>query len=207
MPDPVGYGDPDDVLRSLRRYVAMILGSPPWTVRLQRVSVSDDERPVAVLEPGALTTLFARRAVNQGDVEKAQTITVVCYPVVGADTPNSAEAARQVAGLLDAGVSRGCVDATTGAFVGGPWRVPVYAFAGVPLTGQTRQGPSSPYMHASVAQTFSVRPIQDALDERRYTVTATIPLTWWQGGRVPPPAPRATRGLVPGAWSRLPPGG
>lgn len=192
---PSGYGDPDDVFRSLRRYVSLTLGSPPWTVRLQRTAVADDERPVAVLEPGVLTTPFARRAVNQGDVQKQQTFTVVCYPTLGATAAAAAEIARAVAGQLDAGVSRGLVT-DTGVNIGAPFRLPVYAFGGVPVTGASRQGPTVPYMHANVDQSFSVRPIQDAMDELRYTVVATLRVAWWQGGRIPPTAPTATR-LIP----------
>jgi hypothetical protein len=199
---PSGYGDPDDVFRSLRRYVAQMLGSPPWTVRLQRTAVADDARPVAVLEPGLLATPFARRAVNQGDVQKQQPFTVVCYPVVGATAVEAAETARATAGLLDAGFSRGLVtDADPPVLIGAPWRLPVYAYAGVPLEGAGRQGPADPYMHAAVDQTFTVRPIQDAMDELRYTVVANLRVSWWQGGRIPPTAPLATGGLVPGRWS------
>jgi hypothetical protein len=154
-----------------------------------------------------LTTPFARRAINQGDVQKQQTITVVCYPAVGADTPSSAQTARQVADQLDAGVTRGLVDSGSGALIGGPFRIPVYPFAATPLTGATRQGPTLPYTYVAVDETFTVRPVQDAMDERRYTVVATLRVSWWQAGRVPPPAPLASGGLVPGAWSRLPPGG
>jgi hypothetical protein len=197
-----GYGDPDDVLRSLRRYMAQMLSSPPWTVRLQRTAVGDDERPVAIIEPGVLTTPFARRAVNQGDVQKQQGFTVVAYPVLGATAVESAETARVTAGLIDGGISRGLVtDDTPPALIGAPWRLPVYAYAGVPLEGAGRQGPADPYMHADIDQTFNVRPIQDAMDELRYTVVASLRVSWWQGGRIPPAAPLATGGLVPGPWS------
>lgn len=185
--------NPDDVYRSLRRYVSLILGSPPWQVRLQRTRVSDDQRPVAILEPGLLGTPFARRTIPQGDVQKQQTFTVVCYPVVGATAAEAAEDARGVASLLDAGFSRGLVtDAVPPANIGGPFRVPIWDYAGVPVTGAGRAGPADPYAYADVDQTFNVRPVQDALDELRYTVVCTLRMTWWQAGRALPPAPLVT---------------
>lgn len=186
--------DPEDVLRSLRRYVAQMLGSPPWTVRLQRTRVADDERPVAIVEEsGPLTTPFARaRTVNQGDQQKQQSFTVVCYPPLGSQPVDSAETARQVASLLDAGFSRGLVtDDTPPVNIGAPFYFPVYDYAGVPITGSGRAGPQDFYTFAEVDNTFNVRAIQDAVDEKRYTVVANLRVRWWQAGRIPADAPIA----------------
>lgn len=198
--------DPDDVFRSLRRYTAMILGSPPWRVRLQRVRVSDDDRPVAVLEPGLLGTPIARRTIPQGDVQKQQTFTIVCYPELGSTADEAGEAARQLAGLLDAGFSRGLVTSDTPPVnVGAPFRLPIWDYAGVPLTGANRSPAGDPYTHADIDQSFNVRPIQDAMDELRYTVVCTLRMTWWQGGRAYPPQPIAV--AVPGTFGGdVPPG-
>lgn len=202
-------GDPDDIYRSLRRYVSLVLRSPPWTVRLHRARVADDERPVAVLEPGLLGTPQAREGgFDQGDVQKSQTITVMMYPAVQDTASASAELARQITNLMDAGFSRGLVtDDVPPKNIGGPYRLPVYDFAGVPLEGEDRAGPDDPYMHARVLRAgFTVRAIQDPLDELRYSIAATIPLTWWMGGRIPPTAPIAVG--VPGAWGgEVGPGG
>lgn len=185
-------GDPDDVHRSLRRYISQTLGSPPWKVRLQRTRVADDQRPVAIVESGPVATPQARAAVNQGDVQKQQTFTVVAYPSIGGDAESSSELARQVVTLLDAGISRGLVtDDVPPVLIGAPFRIPVYDFAGVPITGPGRGGPTVPYMHANVDLTGNVRPVQDALDELRYTVVMTLRLSWWAGGRIPPTAPIA----------------
>lgn len=193
-------GDPEDVLRSLRRYVSLMLGSPPWTVRIQRTRVADDERPVAVVEQSAPLTTPRSRAggIAQGDVQKAATYTVVCYPgPIAATAADARLQAGEVASLLDAGFTRGLVtDDVPPKNVGAPWRVPVYDFAGVPVSGANRAGPADPYMYANVGAGFNVRPIQDALDELRFTVAATLPLTWWQGGRIRPTGPIAQR-LLP----------
>lgn len=175
--------------------------APPWKVRLQRVRVSDDDRPTAVLEPGVLGTLFARTGtINQGDVQKAQPFTIVCYPELGATAASSAEAARELAGLLDAGFSHGLVTSDVPPLnIGAPFRVPIFDFAGVPIEGENRAGPPDSYMHANVDEALNVRPIQDPADELRYTVVCNLRLTWWQGGRIPPVAPIATD--MPGTYS------
>lgn len=202
-------GDPDDVLRSLRRYVALILGSPPWRVRLQRTRVSDDERPVAVIEESSpLTEPFSRAGhASQGDVQQAQTFALMCYPTFDSTqaVAESAERARQLKRLVHAGFARGLVtDDAPPKNIGMPWRIPVYDFATVPIAGtpQERSGPAEPYMHADVGRGFNTRAIQDPLDEFRWTVVANVPVTWWAAGRIRPDAPLAER--VPGGWGGVP---
>lgn len=214
MPAPIPLlpintpGDPEDVLRSLRRYVSLLLGSPPWTVRIQRTRVSDDERPVAIIEEsGPLTTPHSRAGtINQGDVQKQQTYTIVCYPALSATAGESREVAGTLRSLLDAGFSRGLVDDSTAppTNIGAPWRFPLYDFAGVPVTGIGRRGPSMPYGYANVDD-FNVRPVQDAMDELRFTVLATARVSWWQGGRVPPTGPTVRQGGVTGTFEVLAP--
>lgn len=194
-----GSGDPADVHRSVRRYIWQTLGGQPWTVRLQRTRVSDDKRPVAFVDPGVLTTPQARATINQGDVQKQQPFTVVAYPELGDTAPVSAEIARELASLLDAGITRGLVtDDDPPLTIGAPFRIPIYSFTGIAIEGPDREGPSTPYMYANVDSTFNVRPIQDALDELRYTVVATLRVSWWAGGRIPPVTPIAT--AMPGTW-------
>lgn len=186
-------GSSSDVARSLRRYVSLMLGSPPWKVRMGRVRVSDDERPVAIIDPsGPVTTLFARAGtLAQGDVRKARTLTVVCYPPVGATPQDSELAAELLVELLDGGFSRGLVtDDVPPLMIGAPFRLPLYDYAEVPMTGPDRGGGAEPYAHANITETgFNVRAVQDAIDELRYTVVATVPVTWWQAGREQPSGP------------------
>lgn len=195
-------GDPTDVLRSCRRYVWQIMGGQPWTVRVGRVRAGDDARPVAVVEASSpLTTMFSRAGtVSQGDVRKARTLTVVCYPVLGETAQDSAMVAEQCAALLNDGFERGLVtDDVPPKFIGAPWRLPLYDFAGVPVTGPERGGPVEPYSYANVTDTgFNVRPLQDAMDELRYTVVATVPLTWWRAGRIGRQGPLITD--IPPTW-------
>lgn len=196
-------GDPTDLLRSCRRYVWLMLGGDPWTVRIGRVRASDDERPIAVVEPSSpLTTPFSRAGtLNQGDVQKAQTLTVVCYPPLAGSAQESAMTAEATAAALNDGFERGLItDDTPPKRIGAPWRLPIYDFAGVPITGPGRAGPTDPYGYANVTVSgFNVRPVQDAMDELRYTVVATVPLTWWRAGRIAPEGPLIT--AIPGTFS------
>lgn len=187
-------GDPNDVLRSLRRYVGLMLGAPPWTVRAQRTRAVDDQRPVAVVEESTPLSTPRSRAGGwpQGDVQKMQGFAVMLYPAIETDPASAAQAARELAGLLDAGFSRGLVtDDVPPVMIGAPWRLPVYDFAAVPIVGAAadRKGPADPYMHANIDETFNVRAVQDPLDELRFTVVANLRVTWWAGGRIPPAAP------------------
>lgn len=181
-------GDPDDILRSLRRYTSLLLQSPPWTVRVQRVRVDDDERPVAIVqESGPMTVPHSRAGtLQQGDVQYQQALAIACYPVIGESAAASAEAARQVRTLLVAGFTRGLrTDDDPPVNIGGPWRVPIYDFDGVPIQGAGREGPVDPYAHMNVDDSFNVRPVQDAVDELRYTVMANLRVSWWAAGRIP----------------------
>lgn len=199
-------GDPDDIRRSLRRYVALLLNSPPWTVRLQRTRVSDDERPVAIIDPQMLTTVWSRagmRSGPSGDQQKAQPFAITCYPVLGDTAAAASEIATTLAHLLDAGFSRGLVtDDVPAVRYGAPWRIPVWDYVGVPVSGPGRAGPASSYAHASVDQ-FNVRPIQDPLDELRFTVVANLRVTWWAAGLAADAAPLAG-GITTGGWRALP---
>lgn len=180
----------------MRRYVSLMLGSPPWTARVGRVRASDDERPVVIVDPASpTTTLFSRAGgLSQGDVQLGRTLSVVAYPELGATAQEATIAAEEIAELLQAGFERGLVTGDVPPVnIGGPWRVPVYDYAGVPVTGQNRGGPAEPYMHANVTVAgFNVRAVQDAMDELRYTVVAAVPLAWWRGGRIPSVGPIAT---------------
>ena len=193
--------DPEDVLRSLRRHAALMLGTPPWTVRLQRTRVSDDARPAAVVEEaGPLTTTFSRaRMVNQGDVQRQQSYSIVCYPgPLLEDAADARQQAGEVRSLLNAGFSRGLVTGDTPpVLISAPWTFPVYDYDGIPVSGPNRAGPAQPYTYADVDDTFNVRPVQDSMDELRFTVVANLRVGGGAGGTIPPAAEIATE-LIPG---------
>lgn len=192
-------GEPEDVLRSLRRYAWLMVADlstleQRWRVRLQRTRVADEERPVAIIDPGVLTVLWAREGtIRQGDVQKGRPFTATFYPEVAMTPARSAQLARLLEARLDAGFTRGLVsNEGPQRHIGGPFRVPVYDFDGVPIDGPERGGPDEPYMHANIVpSSLTIRPIQDPLDERRYTVVLSMRLAWWQAGRWTDHAPVA----------------
>lgn len=180
----------DDRHRSLRRFVMNALGSPPWTVRTERQPVADEERPVAVVEVvSPVGTTFARTAIPQGDIRRTQAFTLTLYPALGPSAAEARQQAAEVAELLTNAIGIG-LDDDAGELLSAPEALPVYDFAGVPVKGATRAGPVEPYGWLTVDD-FPVRPLQDPEDPLRWTVACDLRTSWWQSGRLRPPAPVA----------------
>lgn len=180
----------DDRHRSLRRFVMNALGSPPWTVRTERQPVANEERPVAVVEASTpMVTTRARTSIPQGDIERQQTFGLALYPQLGASPAESRLIASQAAELLIDAIGVGLVT-DVGALLSAPEMVPVYDFAGVPVTGPGRAGAAAAYGWMRV-EDFPVRAIQDPEDPLLWTVVCDVRVSWSQGGRVAPPAPVA----------------
>lgn len=197
----------DDQQRSIRRFVMNAFGSPPWRVRVGRARVADEDRPVAVIESVApAVTLQARTTIPQGDVQRQQTIAVSLYPTMVDDAgePLSEQAAGQAAASAAERLSNALLFGLVfddGTVLSAPLRIPVYDFSGVPLTGPTRAGPDEPYGWLDV-EDAPVRALVDPDDVRRWTVTGTLRVSWWQSGRIRPPAPTASTmpGAAPGGF-------
>lgn len=180
----------DDIHRSLRRQIAIVL-SEPWKVRTERQPVTPDERPVCVVEAASgVTTGKSRVSKDQGPVEKLQAYSAMAYPEIADTARESRVEAYRVQQLLDDTFTHGLVEGEGAATVniGAPFRIPVFDYAGVPVTGRNRQGPADPYGYAWIAS-LSVRAIQDTEDPLRWTVTCDMRLSWEAGGRVGPSAP------------------
>lgn len=193
----------DDLHRSLRRYISLVLVQP-WRVRTERQPVTPDERELCVVEPSSgVTTGRHRVSIPAGNVEKLMAFSAMAYPAMGATASESRVEAQRIATILDNAFTNGLVDETDGVQtnIASPFRVPVYDFLGVPVTGKSRAGPSEPYGYAWLDD-LSVRSIQDSLDHLRYTVTCDLRLSWEQGGRILPSAPLAK--AMPGGFD--PPG-
>lgn len=185
----------DDRVRSLRRFLMETLGAPPWTVRVQREVVQDEERPVALVEPTSAIgpgALPARTSIPQGDVDQAQTVTISLYPsfVDDAGAPvspaESARRAREVATLIERALFSGLVldDGERWSY---PFRVPVFDFEATPIEGRGRRGPTERYGWMSVDES-PVRPIQDPVDPLRWAVVADLRCSWQQGGAIRDPS-------------------
>ena len=189
----------DDVARSIRRYLDPVLDDA-WTIRLERREVADEDRPVAVVETGPESTLRAREAITQGEVESLMPITITLYPPLGPDPAEEEDppadpirAARQAAAQLASGLNRWLaygLTVTTDLEDGGkrhwagPFRIPLYDYAGVPLTGPDRAGPKEPHDVLWVPrESVSVEPIQDTDDLRRWSVVCNFRVTVEAPGR------------------------
>lgn len=176
---------PDDIHRSLRRYIAAVLAD--WPVWTQREEIRDDSRPVCVVEPSSpVTTTRARVTIPQGDVDKGQAFSIMAYPELADTARESRFAAQQVQQLLDAVITHGQVD-DDGNSIAPPLRIPIYDYADVPLSG-VRVPPAVPYGYAWV-EDHSANVVQDPIDFLRFTVPVDIRLSWTAAGRKAPDAP------------------
>lgn len=204
--------DLDNVHRSVRRWVALLLPSPPWTLRLEDAMEArpDDDRPYGIVQPVTnVDTVFARATIPQGDVRRQTTMSITLYPgltaVDSGDVLSRREArlqATQLAQLLLDGLEVGVLDAsvTPNRQYGGPLKLPLWEYAGIPVTGAGRAGPVLPYGSVDV-ENPTARPIPDDDEGRRWTVQVSFRAQWWAAGRarVAMPAEPIIR-TVPGSF-------
>lgn len=181
----------DDRQRSLRQYVALgIDGLEPYDLQLQRVHVADDERPAGLVEPAtnvvpignAPTAIGGSGPVPQG-LQEQQTFSVILYPRTdGDDVRDVSLRVRRHAQRLEDVFAIGLSD-DAGQRFSPPNMVPVWDHDAAGATGADRANvPEEPYGWMTV-EDRSVRPIQDPLDDRRWSIAASLRLSWWRGGR------------------------
>jgi hypothetical protein len=184
----------DDILRSVRRYLAMTLDGPPWKLRVERREVKDEDRPVAVVTSGPLVTTRSRSARFQGNVEEAMPITISLYPELGSSTVDGIRAGRLVSSMLKAQVKELLdtgLTVTTGTGVNrrhwaGPFVLPLWDYEDVDLTGEDKAGPEDPHDVLWVDdKSLNVQAIQDPEDARRWSVIANFRISVERPGRVP----------------------
>lgn len=177
--------DQDDIARSVRRYVAEMLG-PPWAIDLERKEVRDDARPAGLVEVAQSRVRRARVSIPQGNVEMFAPVSVTLYPSL-ADPREAGRTARVLTHALLQLIVVGADGPTfeDGRPASGPERLPLYDYADVPLTGTAaqRQGPAHPH-DLLWAEDYGVRPIQDPQDPQRWTVALDMRVSWEQPGRV-----------------------
>lgn len=185
---------PDDVARSIRRYVGAMLG-PPWVIDLERRAVADDERPAGLIELGRAQVRRARTSIPQGEVELFAPLTVMLYPSL--DKPRQAgRTARNLAFALEQLVVLGA-DGLVFADdrpASGPERIPLYDYSDVPLEGTAaeREGPEFPH-DVLFVEDYGVNPVQDPQDPKRWSVALDCRVSWEQPGRAAPDAPITAR--------------
>lgn len=211
---------PDDVQRSVRRYLSQTLPTlnpeKRWRLAFQREQVRDAQRPQGILEMGRVAGSGPSRAgsLQQDLVVEGAPITVTLWPEMhdpdGALLePRVAERnARMIQGLVYDTFRFGLdlpplpEDHPTHPNRPrcGPERVPLYDYSdsGTVGTAAQRQGPADPHDWLW-ADGYGTRAIQDPEDPRRWSVICELTVTWERPGRIPPPAPIVT-GLPPTYW-------
>lgn len=196
----------DDRHRSIRRFLMNALGAPPWRLRTERQPVADEERPVGVVEAGSpVTTTRSRTSIPQGNVERAQTFSIMLYPPLKTTARESRLEAETWAQLLDQAILVGLLN-DDGSTLSAPEMLPVYDFAGVPAAGADRAGAAVAYGWLR-ADDYPVQPRQDPEDPLRFTVTCDLRVSWEQAGRERRQDEPAVGVVVPVAPGTVPPGG
>lgn len=199
--------DPDDITRSVRRYVAELLG-PPWELDLERRDPTDDTRPAGLVELGQARVRSARVSIPQGWVTMFMPVTVTLYPSLAAPR-EAGRTARHLAYGLQQLVQTGLAGITfaDGRRASGPERIPLYDYSEVELTGtdEERTGPVTPH-DVLWAEDYGTRAIQDPMDPQRWTVVLELRVSWEQPGRADELTAGAPLvGSLPGTFTGPPP--
>jgi hypothetical protein len=174
-----------DVHRSVREWVALGLGSPPWKVRLEDdIPLTDAERPVAYVElVDPARTLQAPATVPQGSIERMAPFAVSAYPATGETPRLSRREADLIADLLDKLVQKGIAVAKAAAQ---PSHIPIFNWEDIPLEGTAaeRKLPptAEPYAWGLIPLGQGVQVIKDPMDPKRFTVGLNFSLRWWEPG-------------------------
>lgn len=181
--------DSDDLSRSIRKYLSMTLDGPPWTIRVERREVRDDERPVAVIDVGPQLVTRARESVPQGEWEWVAPVTVTCYPKPGKDQRQNAYDARALRTQLFRLITNGLnVTGADGKRWSGPFRIPLWDYVDVPLSGAEKGTDEDPHDVAWVErESLTAEVIPDDDDPDRWTVVLEFRASVEAPGAVPVP--------------------
>ncbi|MCA1571147.1 MAG: hypothetical protein LC798_12690 [Chloroflexi bacterium] len=177
----------DDRRRSIRQYVALGMdGSDDlYDLRVLREEIADDARPVGLVEPATSVGALGnpRTVVEQGGFQAQQTFAVILYPKTDGEPRVARLRADEHAQRLDDVFSIGLVH-DDGSELAPPFQVPVWDHAGVAAVGAGRAAvPAEPYGWLTV-EDWTIQPIQDPLDDTRWSIVGSLRCSWWQGGRV-----------------------
>jgi hypothetical protein len=183
----------DDVVRSVRAYAFEMLGAP-WTIDLERDDLPDSERPGGLIEGGQSAPRRARTSIDQGPYERFMPVTLTLYPSLQQQRL-AGRTARQLADALGRLVEVGLdtITLASGRPACGPFRIPLWDFAEVPLIGtpEERARPEFP-VQVMWVEDSSTRAIQDPLDSKRWSVVLDMRVSWEVAGRTGPIAPTVT---------------
>lgn len=206
----------DDVVRSTRRYLTLLLAEFPgpaddanptgraWEIRLTRELVTDQQRPLGVLESLVQNPGRGRTSIPQGTVVESMAMVFTGYPPLVAGDRAVIEGdlrAKRLASALDDLIRYGLdtVKFSNGRRAAGPQRLPLWDYTAVAVAGQA--GPATPHDVLNV-ESWTTRSLQDPLDEKRFTVVLNVNVSWERPGRVNAPAPIAAS--MPGTFQSAP---
>lgn len=191
----------DDIVRSVRRYLAMTLGDSgqeQWKLRVERREVKDEERPVGVVLSGPIQTKRARSALIQGGVEEVMPLTISLYPpLAGSATADEIRSGRLNASklksllndLLVIGLTVTTTEEGRTRNWAGPWVLPLWDYTAVPVTGIEKDGPAHPHAVLWIEEnSLAVQALQDPEDAKRWSVIANFRVTIERPGRTAPEA-------------------
>lgn len=200
----------DDIARSIARYLSLMWDKDSgWEIRTAREVVADDQRPVAVILLGAKTTLSARTSRNQGNVLEAVPVTLYAYPPVGETELAARGAGDAIADELNDMIVFGLSpdadeekDDPAWPTMAGPFHLPLWDYAGVPLEGAGRAGPEEPHATLEVEQdSLNVQNLEDPQDGKRRTIVCEFRVRIDRPGRTVPEGPPV--GSMPGTFKPL----
>jgi len=185
----------DDIARSIRRYLSMTMpvrpeDDPRWKIRVERREVSEEERPVGVVVLGDLSTTRARTSLIQGEVEQMLPVTINLYPAPSSASADDLRSGRReaddLATRLDLLFNTGLTVKVGARHFAGPFRIPLWDYAEIPLTGKEKTGPGDPHDVLWVEEkSLLVKAVQDPEDARLWSVIANMRVTFERPGRVP----------------------
>jgi hypothetical protein len=177
----------EDTWRSLKRLVAMAFPDP-WQIHLEMAQFSDDLRPLIVIDTVGDLARSGVQPTNPGRQHVlAQTFVMTAYPPILGDARLAREYATAVLQTFDDLVTLGWVN-DEGVDVGGPIRLPIWDYAGVPVVGPDRGNSDLDVEWVQIAwvDSYAGRVIGDPQDDLRWTVPYTLRLSWDAAGRRDP---------------------
>lgn len=169
-----------DAIRSLNRYVALALG-PQWEVRMATEKGTFNRpyaRTIQVPSIEVVTEAFMRVRIQSA-------YQIVAFPEQGATAED---------GLMNA---LAAVEALTtalapGVDMGRTARIPLYDYAGIPLTGPDAAATETnrdPRDFMKLEGQADIVPYQDPDDDTLWSVAANIRMSWLRSAAVPSAAP------------------
>lgn len=160
----------EDALRSLARYISESLGEA-WEVGLFADQGTFERPGVAVRTAGPMLVGGSRHTLDN-----TLPVAVYAYPEEG----GSVEAGYVNAMATEESLWQAF---NVGIAEGHPWRIPLYDYEGVPITEGSEMRRYPDYLRVV---DLSIDSTQAPEDEMKWTVIASLRLTWKRAGELAP---------------------